>query len=113
MNNFAKFYFTEEELLEKVGFNKDTSVISKIEFNQEYGDIEITVRSSEEVKGVTGKTGNVRRNKLFKDGFRYYDEEKQKWEPINITINTYGCEDKSPKEFAEKFIKAIKEKGNL
>ena len=31
----------------------------------------------------------------------------------NITINTHGYDTKSPEEFAEKFIKAIKEKGNI
>jgi uncharacterized protein YlxW (UPF0749 family) len=37
------------------------------------------------------------------------DEKKNN--TYNITINTHGCDNKSPEELAEKFIKGIKEKG--
>jgi hypothetical protein len=114
MENLAKFYFTEEELLYKVGFNKETSVISKIEFDQENGDVEITVRSSEEVQGITGKSGNVRRTKLFNGDMKIYDVEQKKWIPCkgqsyNITINTCECDKESAQKFLDKFVKGIKD----
>jgi hypothetical protein len=37
--------------------------------------------------------------------------ENEKGNTYNITINTHGCDNESPKEFAEKFINAIKEMG--
>jgi recombinational DNA repair ATPase RecF len=38
-------------------------------------------------------------------------EKDKQTNTYNITINTHGCDTKSPQELAEKFIKALKAKG--
>jgi hypothetical protein len=43
----------------------------------------------------------------------YFNKSKTENSTFNITINTHGCDNKSPEELAEKFIKAIKNKGNI
>lgn len=99
MENLAQFYITEEQLLNHVGFNKETSVVTGVEFNPQEGSITISVRSSDEVKGVTAKGAYPRRK-------RFLQEDRNK-KVYNITINTHGCET-TPIELAEEIINELK-----
>lgn len=47
MKYAAKLYTTENDVLTKFGFNPEVSVIKSLTFNQETGDIEVLIHSSE------------------------------------------------------------------
>jgi hypothetical protein len=55
MNNIIQFLLTEKELLNKAGLNEEISVITGTEFDPRTGNIVITMKSLEEVNGITRK----------------------------------------------------------
>lgn len=106
MENIARLFVTEEELLNKLGLNEKESVITGVEFDPVDRDIHITVRTLNEITDTTVKVGFLpRRKRLFND------DSKKKHNTYNITINTHSCDTKSPQELAEQMLKSIKYKG--
>jgi hypothetical protein len=50
-------------------------------------------------------------NEIFNKYKQAIKEKDRQTNTYNITINAHGCDNKSPQEFAEAFIKGIKAKG--
>lgn len=65
MKYAAKFCITENELLTRLGFKPDTSVIKKMDFNAETGEIEVLIRSTEPNDiTIESEHSSIRRRKL-------------------------------------------------
>jgi len=65
MKYIAKLYTTEQELLSRVGFDPETSVITNIEFKTETGEIELLIRSMKDNEFTSENSSlDVRRYKI-------------------------------------------------
>lgn len=65
MDYAAKFYITEQDLIERLGLDPEVTVITKVDFNAETGEIEVFFRSTKEQIGHSKFDGTcTRRHKL-------------------------------------------------